>query len=99
MGINFFDYLSDVLTKTAALPPGSKPEAYRTFSRTYGLKNSRAQSLLFVCNWYVIAETVTTRRNEQKGWPGSKGAAKAAGRPFRTGLSKRYTSAASKSGP
>ena len=29
MGINFFDYLSDVLNRTAAMPPGSKPEAYR----------------------------------------------------------------------
>ena len=29
LGINFFDYLSDVLNRTAALPPGSKPEAYR----------------------------------------------------------------------
>ena len=29
MGINFFDYLSDVLNRTAAMPPESKPEAYR----------------------------------------------------------------------
>ncbi|MGN1219735.1 MAG: IS66 family transposase [Candidatus Cryptobacteroides sp.] len=29
MGINFFDYLSDVLNRTAALPPNSRPEAYR----------------------------------------------------------------------
>ena len=29
MGINFFDYLSDVLNRTAALPPGSNHEAYR----------------------------------------------------------------------
>ena len=29
MGINFFDYLSDVLNRTAALPPGSNPKAYR----------------------------------------------------------------------
>ena len=29
LGINFFDYLSDVLNRTAALPPGCKAEAYR----------------------------------------------------------------------
>lgn len=29
MGINFFDYLSDVLNRTAAMPPGSGAEAYR----------------------------------------------------------------------
>ena len=29
MGINFFDYLSDVLNRTAAYPPGCKHEAYR----------------------------------------------------------------------
>ena len=29
LGINFFDYLSDVLNRTAALPPGSNTEAYR----------------------------------------------------------------------
>lgn len=29
MGINFFDYLSDVLNRTAAMPPGSGTEAYR----------------------------------------------------------------------
>ena len=29
MGLNFFDYLSDVLNKTAAMLPGTKAEAYR----------------------------------------------------------------------
>lgn len=29
MGINFFDYLSDVLNRTAAMPPGSGVDAYR----------------------------------------------------------------------
>lgn len=29
MGINFFDYLSNVLNKTATMPPGSSADAYR----------------------------------------------------------------------
>lgn len=29
LGINFFDYLTDVLNKSAAMPGGSPPEAYR----------------------------------------------------------------------
>jgi len=42
-GINFFDYLSDVLNKSAALPPGSGVEAYRNLLPDKWKKNEQGQ--------------------------------------------------------
>lgn len=47
MGINFFEYLSDVLNRAAAMPPGSGAEAYRNLLPDRWNKE------------YVNAETVT----------------------------------------
>ena len=43
LGINFFDYISDVLNKAAALPPGSPTEVYRNLLPDKWAKDEQGQ--------------------------------------------------------
>ena len=43
-GVNFFEYISDVINKAAALPPNTPLEKYRSFCLTNGKKTAKLAS-------------------------------------------------------
>ena len=59
LGINFFDYLSDILNRTASMPPGSPAESYRPPPGPMDKRRAGPVTLLSLYRLDVDAETLT----------------------------------------